>query len=222
MTKEILIYNYSPVTGEFIGFQPAEISPLDKVPVLMAYSTFKAPPVVNTNERAIFLDVNDDVPSLESNGQWTIVPDFRGQTYWDEDGNEHIMVDLGFDIPKDCSLTKPEESLESLKTKKLAEIKDARNAHEFGTFFWNGHEFDCNQVSQQRFVIATLGAQTNPSLNFDWRLANNDLITLSSADLISVVTAMGQNTEDAFNHFNALEALINIAPTKEDLENITW
>lgn len=222
MTKEILIFNYSPLNGEFIGSQPAEISPLDKVPVPMAFSTFKAPPVVTTNQRAVFLDINGDPPSLELNGQWTIVPDFRGQTYWDEDGNSHIMTDLGVDIPEGCSLIKPEESLDSLKSKKWAEIKANRNAHEFGTFFWNGYEFECDQQSQQRIIIAVLGAQANPDMSFEWRLHDNSLITLSANDMISVATAMGQNTEDCFIHANSLEILIHNATSKKELESIVW
>lgn len=217
----ITLYNYDAITGERLNDYVAELSPLDNEPIVMSFSTSKVPPNVSTNQRAVYRDVDDNVPLLAVNGKWKIVPDFRGQVYWDANGEEKIITEIGIALPSGSTLTKPEESLETLKKKKWDEIKQKRNEHEFGTFMWNGFEFDCNQVSQQRITLAILGAQMSPG-NIEWRLANNDLITLSPSDMIQVGVALGQNTAIAFAHSNALWALIEAAKTKEELEDIVW
>lgn len=218
----ITLYNYDAITGERLNDYVAELSPLDNEPIVMSFSTSKVPPTVSTNQRAVYRDVDDNVPLLAVNGKWKTVPDYRGQSYWDADGNETVITEIGVAPPDGSLSTKPDDSLEVLKNQKWKEIKDQRSSHEFGTFFWNGHAFDADQQSQQRITLAILGAQMDSSLNIDWRLANNELITLSSAEMIQVGLALGQNTENAFAHANALRTLIESAQTKEELEDIVW
>jgi len=216
-----ILYNYDSITGERLNDHPAEISPLDKTPIIMAFSTTKVPPNVSTNQRAVYRDANDEVPLLEINGAWKVVPDYRGQVYWDADGVEHIITQIGVELPEGSSLTEPADDINVLRKRKWEEIKAARDAHEFGTFFWNGHEFDADPKSQQRITLAVLGAQTDMNSQYEWRLTNNDLISLSAAEMIQVAIALGSNTEDAFNHANTLRVLIENA-NEQELEDIVW
>lgn len=218
----ITLYNYSSSTGERLNEHDAEISPLDKQPIIMSFSTTKVPPNVTTNQRAVYRDANDEVPLLEIDGSWKVIPDFRGQVFWDSDGVEQIITEIGVDIPDGASLVKPIDDITTLRKRKWEEIKLSRDAHEFGTFFWNGHEFDADQRSQQRITLAVLRASQNINSQFEWRLTNNDLISLTAPEMIQVATALGMNTEDAFNHANSLRILIDNAETEQELEDIVW
>lgn len=68
------IYNYSPVTGEFLGSDIARESPLEPGVFLMpACATDVAPPQFGASEAAVF-----------ANGAWSVVPDYREQTWFDK------------------------------------------------------------------------------------------------------------------------------------------
>ena len=97
------IYNYDEVNKEFIGESAANKSPLEKnVYLIPANATkLKPPTAVNENELVVFVDT-----------KWEIVPDFRGHTYWLEDGEEVIIDKIGIEIPEDALLKKPIPRLE--------------------------------------------------------------------------------------------------------------
>lgn len=72
------IYTYSSVTGEFTGSAIANGSPLERgVYLLPANATKTAPPMAGTNEAAVY-----------ANGAWSLVPDYRGQRWYQPDGTE--------------------------------------------------------------------------------------------------------------------------------------
>ncbi|HET8685534.1 MAG TPA: DUF4376 domain-containing protein [Methanosarcina sp.] len=208
-----------------MGDMVAHIDPLDGTPMLMSYSTTKMPPVATTNQRAVFLDIDGNVPMLESDGKWKVIPDYRGETYWLSDGTEVPITDLGVTIPKKALRSKP-ISLQESKDTKWNEIKSQRDQHEFGCFTWNNYAFDANQVSQSRIMLAVMGAQiaiaSNQNWSVDWRLADNTLITLSASDMLAVAEAMGQNTKDVHEHANQLRELIDAATTNDAVGEITW
>ncbi|MBD3814249.1 MAG: hypothetical protein IE917_18890, partial [Betaproteobacteria bacterium] len=73
------LYAYDKDTGEYIGTIEADPSPLEKDKWLYpAYTTDQLPPTAGTNQAAVF-----------QNNAWSLVPDWRGHTYWLADASEH-------------------------------------------------------------------------------------------------------------------------------------
>jgi hypothetical protein len=221
-----ILYHYDPITGEKVNETIAELSPLDNAPMLMSFSTTKMPPVATTNQRAVFRDTSNNVPLNSKDGKWKIVTDLRGQSYWLPDRTGHIIQNIEEEFPKGYSLTEPNQSLDDLKKLKWSEIKLERDNFEFGSFIWNSHEFDSNQLAKQRIILAVLGAQiaiqNGATWSVDWTLKDNTQITLSASDIIQVGLAMGAHTEEAFTHASALKTLIESSKTKQELDNIVW
>lgn len=92
------IYNYHPVTGEYISTSDAEKSPLEKnVYLVPAYATDIAAPSVTENQVACFKD-----------GAWALSDDFRGVEYWLEDGSKKTISEIGEVVPENGSLTEVE------------------------------------------------------------------------------------------------------------------
>ena len=116
------IYNYHPVTKEFIGDSIADKSPLESdIYLIPANSTDIQPPDAQANQVAVFED-ND----------WIIKPDFRGQiVYKKSDLSEIIIQEIG-EIPLDM--------LESLPVK----------PNEFSAWDGSGYVFDMNLVRTKR------------------------------------------------------------------------
>jgi len=88
------IYNYHPITKEYISESIADESPLEVgIFLLPANATFQKPPEIDENEVAIFEDEN-----------WSIKQDYRGKVYYEKDSGERIVItEIG--IYPDESLT---------------------------------------------------------------------------------------------------------------------
>lgn len=81
MSNPFIIYNYNHI-GVFVGSQ--EYDPQIGVG-LPAYSTDIAPPDTGKNQVAVF-----------SGDEWSVVPDYRGQTFYRKsDRKEIIIQDIG-------------------------------------------------------------------------------------------------------------------------------
>lgn len=90
---ENIIYNYNN-DGIFTGNSKAKLDPRatkrkgKSVYALPANATFKKPPETKENEVSVFV-----------NGEWVIKPDFRGQSYYTEDGIMITIDKIGDTIP---------------------------------------------------------------------------------------------------------------------------
>jgi hypothetical protein len=88
------VYNFSAVTREYLSTDEAHRDPLEPEKyVLPANSTFNAPPSVLLNEVAVF----------DENGDWAVMPDFRGETYYKIDDGESLVIDFIGDLPKNLT-----------------------------------------------------------------------------------------------------------------------
>jgi hypothetical protein len=90
------VYSYNTNTGEFLGSQDALESPLEHgVFLIPAGATEVQPPTPSIGSVAVFGD-----------GEWTVLPDHRGETYWLADGSEHVVDFIG-DLPENALSEKP-------------------------------------------------------------------------------------------------------------------
>lgn len=92
-----LVYNYHPVTGEFLGASVARLDPLDKIPMVPAHATLVSPPSVEEGYAAVFLS-----------GEWTAAPDYRGQEFFNAEGEKIIITAIGEEPKKTWTKDKPE------------------------------------------------------------------------------------------------------------------
>ncbi|EKE03678.1 MAG: hypothetical protein ACD_20C00169G0008 [uncultured bacterium] len=92
------IYNYHPITREFISESTADESPLEKgVYLIPGNATKIAPPQAGENEIACF-----------ENGSWLIKTDFRGKIYYKKDTLEEIGIsEIGMIPDKTMTDIKP-------------------------------------------------------------------------------------------------------------------
>jgi len=79
------IYNYHPLTSEYLNSVDADESPLEPgVFMIPAFATDIAPPNVSGSIKAVF-----------SSGSWTKVPDHRGEVWFDAQRSRHEITELG-------------------------------------------------------------------------------------------------------------------------------
>jgi hypothetical protein len=108
-------------------------------------------------------------------------------------------------------------TLDEIKAQKWAEIKQQRNAFEFGGFLFEGNRYDSDQISQGRIVAAaSLGVEV------EWTLQNNSAIWLSPAKLKELQIAMAMHVTQIHARGKVAREAIYAAITKEEIEAIAY
>ena len=216
----MIFYIYDEKTKEYIGPQNGFIDPLEtkkrgeNVYLFPRNATYQKPPKTEENQALIF---NGD--------EWEIVADYRGQTYY-IGTEQHEMKELG-DLPDGATFepVEPEKTLEELKEKKLDELTTA------------GHQFDNQLVNENMIIDSALGFKANADLrsqnNINGLLtagqepvayvdSQNDVHTLSLAQLNTLLAECIENGQYLYQQKWAYRAQINACTTKEELAAITF
>lgn len=117
----------------------------------------------------------------------------------------------------------PKKPLEELKAEKRAEINQARDKAEQGGFEYMGKVFDSDQVSAQRISMATQAIALAPEgTTITWTTQDNSTIDLTAQELVGLVAALAQWSNNCHQKATTLKAQIDAAKTAEELELITW
>jgi len=108
------------------------------------------------------------------------------------------------------------------RDEKWSEIKQARSAEEFGTFEWNTHTFDCDEVSQRRIQGAVQLAALDTSIVMDWTLADNTVQTFNATELQQIGQALAAHVNACHVKARGLREQINAAESEAELSVISW
>lgn len=112
--------------------------------------------------------------------------------------------------------------LSDQKQTKWNEIKSSRDEDEFGTFVWNNHTFDCDEVSQRRIQGAVQLAALDTSTVMDWTLADNTVQTFNATELQQIGQALGAHVNACHVKARGLRDQINAAESEAELSVISW
>lgn len=116
-----------------------------------------------------------------------------------------------------------ERTLDELKAEKWAEVRQARDAAEFGGFSWQGQVFDSDQISQGRITGAVQLAQLDPAFAIDWTLADNTVVQLDAAQMQAVGIALGSHVSAQHARARLLREIIHDpGTTAADLAEINF
>jgi len=97
------IYNFDQITGEYLGKDVADESPLEPgIYLIPALSTLTSPPETAENEAAIF-DRNSN--------SWSVVADYRIVSLWDKTTATQVAAALGKN-PDELNATQIEPTIE--------------------------------------------------------------------------------------------------------------
>jgi len=105
---------------------------------------------------------------------------------------------------------------------KWRDIKKSRDEEEFGSFVWNSHEFDCDEVSQRRIQGAVQLAALDTSTVMDWTLADNTSQTFNATELQQIGQALGAHVNACHVKARGLRDQIDAAQTEAELSVISW
>ena len=181
---------------------------------------------------AVFHDPDGRITSVQRNATANVI---GGRSYVeaDFDGDpDDFYVSGGEVISKgekpssahvfDYSSASWTVDLSEAKDQAWEKIKQDREDQEDGTFTWNSHTFQCDQLSQSRIVSAVQRAQLDPTLTVVWTLSDNTTQTFNATELKQIGQALASHVDACHTKGRAKRAAINSATTQAELEAITW
>lgn len=227
-----IIYTFDPETREYIGYYERDANIKSRLDI--SDRTLDAP----THNVGYTPVRNAD------NTDWVLVPDHRGKKQYNTTNKVESAVDYIGDIKDGFSLQIPPHEfcvwsqqskawivdgaglLADAKLKKRAEINQARDAAEMSGFEYNGNMYDSDDAATRRISNAALAARSaidsGDSYDVYWTLQDNSNVRLMETDLIALQAALVLHVSKTFEKANMLKAMIDLAESQDDLNNITW
>jgi len=206
------LYTYSPVTGELISEIPATESPLEPGVYLdQAFATRTPPPMAEVGKAPVFSD-----------GAWSMVPDHRAERWYDENGNEVFIEDLG--DPADLGLlSEPPLHIPPLAERrdaKLAELVALRDSHIYAGIEISGVPVQTDEKAQGRITGAALSASRDPAYTVKWKTATGAFVSLTAPEILAIADAVRDHIQSCFDREEELVDVI-IASDHPELVDIT-
>lgn len=116
--------------------------------------------------------------------------------------------------------------LPELKTTQWLHIKQAREsainaplATPYGTF--DAHAKARASITDAVLMLQTLSAQGTPQ-TIDWTLADNTVVTLTTAQMVEVGVLLGQQVQAAYTQARSLRVQIEAATTAQEVGLVVW
>ncbi|MCD1634501.1 DUF4376 domain-containing protein [Martelella mediterranea] len=192
------IYHFSAATGEFLGSGQADADPLEEGRFLVpANAVTIAPPAAGPHEASVFSD-----------SRWSLVADYRGQTWFDENGNAVEVESLGDPAELGLLAEKPVVSPSPLTVDELAAYaRDLSWRIRVAGTDINGVRVRCDDGAIALINgMAMLARQDEArTFNFD---TGDGMVSLSAAEAIALATAVGEFVQSTFDRRAAVLAAI--------------
>lgn len=117
-------------------------------------------------------------------------------------------------------------SLDAVKLRQWARVKDARAAAMLAGFTWDGSKFDADAVSQGNIQgavqLAVLANAAGQAFSIEWTLFDNTTRTLSASQMIAVGEALGAFVAGVYATGVTLRGRIESASTVATVEEVVW
>lgn len=161
---------------------------------------------------------------------WSVVPDWRGFSYWRADRTQVTIRDLGV-VPEEGWLEQdPGPGIDEAKVAKHAVLREGYEAAIEADVTYTSMA-GVTQVYQadQAFSVANLSqmilafqaSQAVPD-GFYWVARDNTKVPFTYGDLLGLAQAIGASGFAAYAHWQDCKALVDAAETVEEVEAVAW
>lgn len=223
----MIIYNYSAITGEFIGTSEAKESPREPGIFLIPANAVTAVP----------LPVADNEVAVWNGTKWGKQADYRGKVYYDKATKEkHEIKEIG--VTPDVNWTDVEPTgpdaiwngsawevpFSVYQTRKLEEIKHTFNEHVTGSFICSlgySMQFDKSDslLMEGAIQLIELSGGTTGYITDAEDISHYDV---PIADMRTIKVEMLAEYAQAHFKKQLLRQQVQAATTQEELDAIQW
>ena len=156
---------------------------------------------------------------------WVETEDYRGKEYWlpgDTYGTPGREVKEIGPLPEGAMLTPPEQTLDELKTDKIAALKAERDQKEVLPIEYNGNSFDYEDKARDRINAAIIALDmAGDEATLQWTTADNTNATVTAHDLRNIIAAVAMRSNILHEQYRIAKEAVNAAETKEEVEAVT-
>ena len=115
-----------------------------------------------------------------------------------------------------------EEPIETLRERKIMELKRQRDTAEVEPIEYNGHSFDYDDKARDRINAAIIALSLQgEGASIDWTTADNQDVKVTANDLRMVIAAVAVRSNTLHTAYRAAKEKVEAAQSKADIENIT-
>lgn len=158
-------------------------------------------------------------------GEWVAVEDYRKKEYWlpgDTYGTPGREVKEIGPLPDGATLTPPEQTLDELKTDKIAALKAERDQKEVLPIEYKGNSFDYDGKARDRINAAIIALDmAGAEATLEWTTADNTNATVTAQDLRNIIAAVAMRSNTLHEQYRVAKEVVNAAETKEEVEAVT-
>ena len=129
---------------------------------------------------------------------------------------DEALAELGVTVMRE------EEPIETLRERKIMELKRQRDVAEVEPIEYNGHSFDYDDKARDRINAAIIALSLQgEGASIDWTTADNQDVKVTANDLRCVIAAVAVRSNALHNAYRAAKEKVEAAQSKADIENIT-
>ena len=157
--------------------------------------------------------------------KWVAVEDYRKKEYWlpgDKYGTPGREVKEIGPLPEGATLTPPEQTLDELKTAKIAELKAERDRREQLPIEYNGASYDYDLKSAFKLDKARTRIRVRQLDNQPWIDAESSVQALTESDIDQIDALAADRSNDLHMQYAALKVYVEGLQDKEAVEAVTF
>ena len=129
---------------------------------------------------------------------------------------DEALAELGVTVMRE------EEPIETLRERKIMELKRQRDTAEVEPIEYNGHSFDYDDKARARINAAIIALSLQgKGATIDWTTADNADVKVTANDLRMVIAAVAVRSNALHTAYRAAKEKVEAAQSKADIENIT-
>jgi hypothetical protein len=114
-----------------------------------------------------------------------------------------------------------EVDIDTLKQGKLWQLADARWREETKGYVYNGHEFNSDRESQDRFFQAYMASLSDPNFSTVWK-TKDGWLEMNASDFITLYNEFQAFLQSLYRKEKALQEQVEAATTISELESVEW
>ena len=129
---------------------------------------------------------------------------------------DEALAELGVTVMRE------EEPIETLRERKIMELKRQRDVAEVEPIAYNGHSFDYDDKARDRINAAIIALSLQgEGASIDWTTADNQDVKVTANDLRMVLAAVAVRSNALHTAYRAAKEKVEAAQSKADIEKIT-
>lgn len=129
---------------------------------------------------------------------------------------DEALAELGVEV------IHAEEPIETLRERKIMELKRQRDTAEVAPIAYNGHSFDYDDKARDRINAAIIALSLQgEGASIDWTTADNQDVKVTANDLRMVIAAVAVRSNALHIAYRAAKKKVEAAQNKADIEKIT-